>query len=198
MKLHRFFQWLIVSLLVTLGTTACGDFEQDLQNAPNDHQINRYGLDILQLGSKSSTLLPQLEARLKHRFTCNHHSVALNQIKRKFTVQDCNLNIDDKPAKWWGETIESLQLQFVEQQLVKIELTLSINQQYEKLYSKHAKRLFGQLGKPDQISLEKVVWEDKGDRAILREIEKGKLHLLVQNKQLSDKLIRTQNLFREK
>lgn len=199
MQLHtRPFQWMIISLLAALGLSACGDFEKDIKNAPGDQQINRYGLDQLKLGAKSSALLPQLEKQLQHRFTCTQHSVALNQIKRKFMVQDCQLALDKQTAQWWGESIERLQLGFVEQQLVTINLSLAINQDYEKLYSTHAKRLFVQLGKPDTISLEKVIWEANGDRAILREVAKGKLHLLIQNKQLSDKLIHTQNMFIEK
>jgi hypothetical protein len=198
MKHDKTVQWLTIVLLTLLGLTACGDLERDLQKAPDDHEINRYGLDNITLGAQSNTLLPQLETQLKHRFECVHHSVALNQIKRKFMVQNCQLKTDNQTITWWGESIEALRLEFVEQQLVKINLTLSIHQHYEKLYSKHAKRLFSQLGKPDEISLDKIVWETKGDRAILREIEKGKLHLLIQNKQFSDKLIHTQNLFREK
>jgi len=202
-------------LCLIFSLTACNELQKDLATAPDDTQITRYGLSELQLslGTKQTAIVTQIQQAWDVTLNCTQQSTALVSTKRKYIIQDCSLpkqttqqaeehstektdhhpenNSQNKTYTLWGETVESLKLRFFEENLVQIELIVKINDRYEALYKKHAKRLFAALGKPDTINLERIVWQTQQDRAILREIQQGRVHLLLQNKLLNDQLIET-------
>ncbi|MGV6810068.1 MAG: hypothetical protein ACWA5U_09350 [bacterium] len=201
--------------MLLLSLSACNELEQDLAHAPNDSQIQRYDLGelALALGASQAQVSSNIKQLWGIDLVCTQHSVALTSNKRKFVMQDCHVpphnpatstdheahanplthEHDDKTHGYqlWGETVESLKLRFFEQKLVQIEGLLQINDRYEALYKKHAKRLFAAFGKPDMMGLERLVWQTEQDRAILREVQQGRVHLLLQNKLLNDQLIET-------
>lgn len=195
-----------ITLIASFGQlAACQELEKDLANAPDDNTVGRYGLETIKLDDEQINVLSVLKKEKGLTLTCQQHAVALHNMKRKFMMQDCQFvplltaSSDQRHSKaqFWGESLEQMSLQFLEQKLVKIEVVLSIDEQYEKLYQQHAKRLFSLLGKPDVMNLDNVVWEANTDRAILREASRGQLHLLIQNKAINDQLIETQAILRK-
>ncbi|HHC73520.1 MAG TPA: hypothetical protein ENK78_00405 [Thiothrix sp.] len=203
------------SLILLLSLSACNELEEDLANAPEDEQIQRYDLGelALALGTSHTQVSSNIKQLWGVDLVCTQHNVALTSNKRKFVMQNCHVPAhdsamssnhepstshsthahDDKTQAYqlWDETVESLKLRFFEEKLVQIEILLQINDRYEALYKKQAKRLFAALGKPDMMSLERIVWQTEQDRAILREVQQGRVHLLLQNKLLNDQLIET-------
>jgi hypothetical protein len=211
-RFTRLAAYLSSGLCLIFSLTACNELQKDLATAPDDTQITRYGLSELQLslGTQQTVIVSQIQQAWDVTLNCTQQSTALASTKRKYIIQDCSLpkhtaqqteenstaysteNVNQNNTyTLWGETVESIKLRFFEENLVQMELIFKINDRYEDLYKKHAKRLFAALGKPDTINLERIVWQTQQDRAILREIQQGRVHLLLQNKLLNDQLIET-------
>lgn len=219
-RFTRLAAYLSSGLCLIFSLTACNELQKDLATAPDDTQITRYGLSELQLslGTQQTVIVSQIQQAWHVTLNCTQQSTALASTKRKYIIQDCNLpkqtaqQTEENSTAYstentnqnnpenhsqhnsytlWGETVESIKLRFFEENLVQMELVFKINDRYEDLYKKHAKRLFAALGKPDTINLERIVWQTQQDRAILREIQQGRVHLLLQNKLLNDQLIET-------
>ena len=181
----------LIILLTFLTLSGCDRVSKDLAQAPKNNQIGRYGLDHIKLNLPSKIVLNKLNSTLKTTLACKQKKVALGKIKRNFSLKNCELPKQSKNHKLWGEKLEALRLDFLDDKLISLDIKLKTSEGYEALYNKHGKHILNLLGKPAVIDLAYVQWKKQDDEATLEDKGQGAVHLLIQNKKAQNALHKT-------
>lgn len=188
---------LLIISLILLTLSGCDRVSKDLAQAPKNDQIAHYGLDHVKLNLPSKIVLNKLNSTLKTTLACTQKKIALGEMKRNFSLKSCKLYKQNNTNKLWGEKLEALQLHFLDDKLITLDIKLKTTEDYEALYNKHGKHILSLLGKPIVIDLAYVQWKKQDDEATLEDKGQGIVRLLIQNKKAQSVLHKTKDKSRE-
>jgi hypothetical protein len=180
--------YLLAGLLM-LSLTGCERLEKDMLAAPDDDQLQRYGLDSVKLGDKRTEAAQHLQALLKQPLQCKSGKTGLGDQRKAYITETCTATpVNGQVGTLWDEKLTALSATFVENQLCQLSIQLQTSGDYTALYDKHGKKILNLFGKPDETSAQRVQWLRQGDEAIVKDKGEGKVSLEISNKQVMQAL----------
>ena len=180
--------YLLTALLV-LGLAGCERIEKDLLAAPDDDQLQRYGLDSVKLGDKRAQAGEHLQALLKQPLQCKSGKSGLGEQRKAFVTETCTATaVDGQVGTLWDEKLTALSAIFVENQLCQLSIQLQTSGDYTALYDKHGKKILNLFGKPDETTTQQVQWLRQGDEVIVQDKGEGKVVVEIRNKKVMQAL----------
>ncbi len=181
---NKYYLWL--TLCVTL--VGCERLETDLLQAPNDSELDRYGLESVKLGDKQTDATTALNALLDRPLQCQKTITGLDNSRKTFALTQCQAAGTGEVGHLWNERLTALSATFVENQLCELRLQLKTSGDYEALYDQYGKKILNLFGKPDDSSAKSVRWQREGDVTTLQDLGDGKVSLQITNQRVMQAL----------
>lgn len=179
----------LLAALLLLGLAGCDRLEKDILSAPDDDQLDRYGLDDVKLGDKRAEAGKQLEALLAKPLQCKTGKTGLGDNRKAYALEECKaVAVNGQVGKLWDEKVTFMEAVFVENQLCSLQMQLQTNGDYEALYDAHGKKILNLFGKPDETSSKEVKWQREGDETLLKDLGNGKIAIDIRNKKVMQAL----------
>ncbi len=180
--------YLLTALLI-MGLAGCERLEKDMLAAPDDDQLQRYGLDSVKLGDKRAEAGKQLQTLLKQPLQCKSGKAGLGDQRKAYITETCTAKaVDGQVGTLWDEKLTALSATFVENQLCQLTIQLQTSGDYTALYDKHGKKILNLFGKPDETSTQQVQWLRQGDEVIVQDKGKGNVTVEIRNKKVMQAL----------
>lgn len=180
--------YLLTALLV-MGLTGCDRLEQDKLAAPDDDQLQRYGLDNVKLGDKRADAGKQLETLLKQPLQCKTTKAGLGDQRKAYIVETCTAKaVDGQVGALWDEKLTALSAIFVENQLCQLTIQLQTSGDYHALYDKYGKKILNLFGKPDKTTTQHVQWLRHGDEVLVQNKGQGSVVVEIRNQKVMQAL----------
>lgn len=179
----------VFAALLMFAVAGCDRLEQDMLAAPDDSQLDRYGLDAVKLGDKRADAGKQLESLLNKPLQCKPGKTGLGDQRKAYQMEECQaVPVNGLVGKLWDQKITELQAVFVENQLCGLTLQLQTSGSYETLYDAHGKKILSLFGKPDDVGTKEVKWQREGDETVMRDLGDGKISIDISNKKVMQAL----------
>lgn len=181
--------YLLAASILLFIVGGCGRVEKDMLTAPDDDQLDRYGLDAVKLGDKRADAGKQLDALLSKPMQCKPGKTGLGDKRKAYITEDCTaVPVDGLVGKLWDEKLTRFSATFVENQLCHLKLELQTSADYEALYDKHGKKIINLFGKPDETGMQSVKWQRQGDEVTVQDLGDGKVAVDISNKKVMQAL----------
>lgn len=178
-----------LSAFLAFALVGCDRLEQDMLAAPDDAELDRYGLSDVKLGDQRTEAVEALEGLLTTQLQCKQQPAGLGQKRKAYILEECQaIPQSGEVGKLWGESLTILNATFIENQLCNLEFQLQTSGDYEALYTAHGKKILNLLGKPDDVSTTAISWTRDTDKAILKNLGNGRVNLLISNQRVMNAL----------
>lgn len=179
----------ILAALMLWGLAGCERLEKDMLAAPNDDQLDRYGLDTVKLGDKRAVAGTQLQTLLDQPMQCKTSKTGVGETRKAFALEECiAVSTNGQVGKLWDEKLTALSATFIENQLCELRLQLQTSGDYTVLYDKHGKKILNLFGKPDETSSKSVQWQREGDEVTVQDLGEGSVSVAIRNKKVMQAL----------
>lgn len=178
-----------LAALLMFTVAGCDRLEKDMLSAPDDSQLDRYGLDDVKLGDNRVEAGKKLEALLGKPLVCKQGKTGLGDNRRAYVMEECSgVASNGEVGKLWDEKLTFFKATFVENQLCSLDVQLQTSGNNEALYDKHGKKILNLFGKPDETEGKKVLWQREDDETVLKDLGNGKVSLEIRNKKVMQAL----------